>query len=146
MTGFNIEEVAVSESSVTLDFPDVNKATITIARISADTLQDIRKKSVTGKMMDFATKQFIDKIDDEKFLRLYSDVVIIDWTGLKAKHLKELMLCRIPADQEETVVLPTADNKYMLMAKSPTIDSFISSTLQSVALFNEEMEAAEVKK
>ena len=146
MTGFNIEEVAVSEASVTWDFPELDVATITIARISADTLQEIREKSITGKVMNFQTKQFEDKLDDEKFLRAYSDVVILDWTGLKAKHLKKLMLCKIPADQEDTDVLATADNKYMLMAKSPTVDGFISSTLQSVALFNEELEEAEAKK
>ena len=143
---FNIEEVAVSEASVTLDFPEVDGAKITIARISADTLQEIREKSITGKVMNFSTKQFEDKIDDEKFLRAYSDVVILSWTGLKAKHLKKLMLCKIPADQEDTPVLASAANKYMLMAKSPQVDGFISSTLQSVALFNEELEEAETKK
>ena len=35
---FNIEEVAVSEASVTLDFPEVDGAKITIARISAEEL------------------------------------------------------------------------------------------------------------
>lgn len=143
---FNIEDVVVEDATVTLAFPEVPEATITVARVSSDALIDIRTKSTVGKHLNTETKTFEDKIDNEKFLKFYSDVVIKDWTGLKAKHLKRLMLCSIPADKLEEEVECTSVNKNTLMSKSKAVDDFITSTLQSVSIFNQEIEESESKK
>jgi len=143
---FNIEDVIINEATVTLDFPEAEGAKITIARISADTLEEIREKSVIGKQMNFTTKVLEDKLDDKKFTQLYADAVITGWTGLKAKHLKNLMMCRIPADQLENDVECNIVNKAAILSKSQVVDNFISSTLQSVSVFNQELEEEETKK
>jgi len=143
---FNINDVVVDEAKVTLDFPQVKGGKITISRISADRLMEIREKSTIGKTLNPTTKMLEDNIDNEKFLKMYSDDVIDSWSGLKAKDLKNLMLCNIPKGKEEADVLPTKDNKYMLMNKSTLIDTFITDVLQSVSLFNDQYEEEQEKK
>jgi len=79
-------------------------------------------------------------------LEKYSDAVIVSWSGLKLKHLKKLLLCNIPVGKEEEEVACTPENKFILMSKSTVVDSFISSTLQSVTLFNQQTTELEEKK
>lgn len=143
---FNIEDVVIDQASVTLDFPEASGAAITIARIPAETVTAIREKSIIGKVLNQSSKQFEDKLDDDKFLKQYSDVVILGWTGLKGKHLKSLILCVIPSDKLEDEVECNAANKYILMKKSTILDGFISATLQSVSLFNQELDKEDTKK
>ena len=142
----NITDYAVKKAEVTVPFLDLEDVYITIAKLSSEDILAIRKKCSIGKRMNTATKDWEEQIDNEKFLRKYSDEVIIGWKGLKGKHLLELIMINLPEDKLEEDVECTSDNKYALLENSNDVDNFLSAVLNNVAVFNNQIAEQELKK
>ena len=142
----NIGDYTVKDAEVTVDLLDFSDVTVTICRISAEDLMEIREDCTKGRVFNKGSKEFEEKIDNKKFLRLYADAVITNWSGLKGKHLKKLMLINLPEDMLEEDITCNIDNKTELLSRSTEFDDFVTSILGDVVTFNRQLSESEEAK
>jgi len=135
----NISDIAVSKAEVTVPFLGIKDVKITLSKISNEELMDIREQCIIGQKINPKTKVLEEQLDNEKFLRLYADLVIQGWDGLKGKHLSKLLLVNLPDDMADEAVPATSENKFELMSRSTEVDTFITQVLDDVSIFNRQL-------
>jgi len=127
-----------------VDFPDIEGFKIQLRFLKRDELLKIRNSSLTFKF-NKKTRQKEEEVDSTKFIEKYAEKVILDWSGLKVKHLSELFPVdtsgmdqneEIPYDQEEAVVL---------LNNSTIFDQFVTESLNDYELFSNKKMEEEVK-
>jgi len=141
-----ISDYAIKKAEIEVPFLELDNVYITIAKLANEDIIELRKQCSLGKRLNTITKTWEEHIDNERFLRLYADAVIIDWKGLKGKHLLDLLMIKLPAESLEEDVECTSDNKYTLLDSSTDFDSFLTSILGDVTVFNGQIAEQEIKK
>lgn len=124
----NLSSILIPSKSTEVEFPGYPGLLLNLCFLSRDELIKIRKKA-TKQKFDRKTRQPVDEVDDDLFLRLYVDAIVKGWKGFKLAYLVQLM----PVDPSsfknlEDELAFTQDNAYALMKNSPDFDSFVSDT------------------
>jgi len=123
------------EKVVTFDFPGCEGLTFDLTFLSKESNQALYKKCQRPKI-NSRTRQSVDELDEELFLKLYVKAIIKGWAGFKKKYLKELVLVDIPNNEEEDLLAYTDDNALELMKASVTLDNWISEVISDLGNFS----------
>ena len=128
MIDLNLSAILIPSKTTEVEFPGYPNFKLSLCFLSRDELVKIRKKATKTKF-DRKTRQPIDEVDDDLFLRLYVDAIVKGWSGFKLKYLTQLMPIDATGfkDLEDELAF-TADNAFALMKNSPDFDSFVSDT------------------
>lgn len=142
----DLKSLISAEKTIKMDFPGIEGFKITLAYLSRDELQKIRKKC-TVMNINKKTRKPEEEVDDELFANVYIKSVIKDWEGLKAKHLVELL--PIEADSvanEEEDVPYNEENARTLMRDSFVFDAWVTEVISDVSNFNKDSMRKNAKK
>src|SRR5210317_2586630 len=85
-----IKNLVAKETSTWVDFPDIDGFEVNIRFLNREDLMKIRNASLTYKF-NKRTRQREEEIDNDRFLENYAERAIINWKGLKVKHMPALM-------------------------------------------------------
>ena len=130
----DLNSMLLPEKTVTFDFPGCDGFTVDLAFLSKESNQTIYKKCQRTQI-DPKTRQPFEKFDDDLFLSIYVKSILKDWSGLKLKYLKELVLVSVPEDQEEDELEFTEENALSLMKNSVVFDNWISEVISDLGNF-----------
>ena len=90
-----IASLHAQETTVDVEFPDIEGFVISLAYLNRDDLMKIRNRSLSYKF-NKRTRQREEEIDNDKFLEEYTKRAIKGWKGLYVKNLPQLL----PIDME----------------------------------------------
>ena len=130
-----LQSLLTPEKQVTVDYPGYDGFEITVAFLSREEVIKIRKRCTVTKF-DKRTRQPVDELDEDLFLKTYVNSVIKGWKGLKFRYLQELMLVDLSSVPDLDAELAyTEDNALILMKNSQEVDTFITEITGSLTNF-----------
>jgi len=121
----DLKDLMVDSKSVWLDFPECPGFEIEIANLSRKELISLRKNCTTNKM-DRQTRQYIETVDEAKFVKQFTQKIIKNWKGFKLKYLESLVLVDL-GDNDPDEELPfTLENAEHLVENSTEFDGWVN--------------------
>jgi hypothetical protein len=130
-----LKSMMVKDTSTWVEFPDIAGFKINLRFVSREDLLKIRSASLSYKF-NKRTRQREEEIDSAKFLENYAERAIAGWTGLKIKHLPNLLPVDISGMNPEETVEYTEEDAVDLLTNSPVFDQFVTDTLNDFEQFS----------
>jgi hypothetical protein len=130
-----IKSMLVKESSIWVDFPDIDGFAVNLRYINREDLLKIRNASLTYKF-NKRTRQKEEEVDSAKFIEHYAEKAIADWRGLKVKHLPLLLPVDITGMNGNDTIDYSEEEAVELLKNSTTFDQFVSDSLNDFEQFS----------
>lgn len=135
MSGISLQSLLTAEKVVEVDYPGFDGFKLKVAFLSREEIIKIRKKCTVTKF-DKRTRQPVDELDEELFLKTYVSAIIKGWSGLKFKYLQDLMLVDLSTVEDvEKELEYNQDNALVLMKNSQELDGFVTDITSNLANF-----------
>lgn len=133
MSQFSLKSLLVPSKDLEVEYPGMPEFKVSIAFLSRETLQNIRKKSTKTT---FKNRQAVEELNDELFLELYVKASVKGWKGLKLKFLEQLAPVDLIGQDPEAELEFSEENALYLMKNSTNFDSFISEQVTDLGNFS----------
>jgi len=135
MSVITLQSLLTPEKVVEVDYPGFEGFKLKVAFLSREEIVKIRKKCTVTKF-DKRTRQPVDELDEELFLKTYVSAIIKGWSGLKFKYLQDLMLVDLSTVEDvEKELEYNQDNALVLMKNSQELDGFVTDITSNLANF-----------
>lgn len=133
MTTLSLKNLLVPSKSLEVEYPGMPDFKLSLAFLSRETLQTIRKKA---SKTTFKNRQPVEELNDELFLELYVKATVKGWTGLKLKYLEQLAPVDLSGQDLEAELAYSEENALFLMKNSSNFDSYISEQVTDLGNFS----------
>lgn len=133
MTALSLKNLLVPSKSLEVEYPGMPDFKLSLAFLSRETLQTIRKKA---SKTSFKNRQPVEELNDELFLELYVKATIKGWAGLKLKYLEQLAPVDLSGQDLEAELAYSEENALFLMKNSSNFDSYISEQVTDLGNFS----------
>ena len=135
MSVISLQSLLTPEKVVEVGYPGFEGFKLKVAFLSREEIIKIRKKCTVTKF-DKRTRQPVDELDEELFLKTYVSAIIKGWSGLKFKYLQDLMLVDLSTVEDvEKELEYNQDNALVLMKNSQELDGFVTDITSNLANF-----------
>jgi len=128
----SLKTLLVPSKALDVEYPGMPDFTISLAFLSRETLQNIRKKATKTT---FKNRQPVEELNDDLFLELYVKASIKGWSGLKLKYLEQLVPVDLTGQDPAAELEYNEENALYLMKNSTNFDSFISEQVTDLGNF-----------
>lgn len=133
MSNISLKSLLVPSKNIEVEYPGMPGFVVSVAFLSRETLQNIRKKSTKTT---FKNRQPVEELNDELFLELYVKASVKGWSGLKMSYLEQLAPIELgDADPDECLEY-TEENALQLMKASTNFDAFVSEQVTDLGNFS----------
>lgn len=132
MTALSLKNLLVPSKSLEVEYPGMPDFKLSLAFLSRETLQTIRKKA---SKTSFKNRQPVEELNDELFLEIYVKATVKGWTGLKLKYLEQLAPVDLSGQDLEAELAYSEENALFLMKNSSNFDSYISEQVTDLGNF-----------
>jgi len=139
-----IKNLIAEQSSVWVEYPDVDGFEINLKYLTREDLMKIRNSSLTYKF-NKRTRQREEEIDNDRFLENYAEKAILGWKGLRVKHMPALMPVDISGIDGEDDIEYSNEDATELLKNSTVFDQFITDTMNDFEQFSKKKAEADVK-
>lgn len=129
-----LQDLMVDTKTAWIEFPGCPGFEVKVANLSRKELIALRKRCVQTKF-DRKTRQPEEILNEEKFIREFSEATIKDWKGLKLKYLEDLLLVDLGANDPNTTLPYDADQAEILVQNSTEFDTWINEVVFDLANF-----------
>lgn len=131
----SLQSLLTPSKKVEVDYPDKPGFKVTIAFLSREELVKLRKSCITTKF-DRKSRQPVEELNEDLFIKNYVSSVVKGWTGLKYSYLQDLMLVDLSSIKDLNEELEyTDENALILMKNSNEFDGFITDVTSDLANF-----------
>lgn len=131
----SLQSLLTPQKVVELDYPGYEDFKLKIAFLSREEIIKIRKRCTVTKF-DKRSRQPLDELDEELFLKAYVAAVVKGWSGLKFRYLQELMLVDLSSVPDLDGELEyNEENALVLLKNSPDVDRFITEVTGDLSNF-----------
>jgi hypothetical protein len=139
-----IASVVAKNSSVWVDYPDIDGFSVQLTYLTREDLVKIRNKSLIFKW-NKRTRQREEEIDNDKFLESYAEKAIKSWKGLKVKHLPVLMPADITKMDAEEAIEHSIEEANSLLKNSSEFDQFVTDSMSDFEQFSKKKKETDEK-
>ena len=129
----SLKSLLTPSKTVEFDYPGLDGFKVKLCYLSREELVKLRNRCVS-QVFNKKTRQFEEKIDDDKFLKEYTSGVIKGWSGLKLKFLKHLLLVNEVEDEEYELPF-NEENVEILMKNSGDFDQWVTEMVGDLENF-----------
>jgi len=129
----SLKTLLVPSKALEVEYPGMPDFKISLAFLSRETLQTIRKKATKTT---FKNRQPVEELNDDVFLELYVKNSIKGWSGLKLKYLEQLAPVDLTGQDANAELEYNEENALYLMKNSTNFDSFISEQVTDLGNFS----------
>lgn len=123
-----LKKLMVDTKSAWVEYPGLRDFTIEIVNLSRPELVKLRKSCLITKF-DKKTRQPVESLDEDKFIRDFSRAVIKDWKGFKVKYLEELVLVDLEGQDMEADIPYSQDEAEELIKNSGDFDTWVNEAV-----------------
>jgi hypothetical protein len=132
-----IRNLVAKETTTWVDFPDIDGFQVNLRYLTREDLMKIRNQSLTYKF-NKRTRQREEEIDNDKFLDHYAEKAIVDWKGLKVKHLPVLLPVDISSMDANENIDYSEEEALELLRSSTVFDQFVTDAMNDFEQFSKQ--------
>lgn len=118
----------VDTKSAWVEFPGCDGFEVEIVNLSRKELISLRKRCVHTKF-DRKTRQPEEVLDEDKFVREFTQATIKDWKGFKLKYLEDLLLVDLKNNDPETELPYDLEQAQVLIQNSTEFDTWVNEVV-----------------
>lgn len=130
----NISKLIVRSKTAEIEYPGLSGFQITLAYLTREELQKMRKKCTVNKL-NRVTRQMEEDVDSDMFNSLYVKAAIKGWRGLKFSHLAKLLPVDLSGVNPEEEVPYSPEDAEELVKSSIDFDTFLNSAINNLENF-----------
>jgi hypothetical protein len=124
----DLKKLVVDTKSVWVDFPGLSGFSVEVANLSRKELNNLRKRCTVQKF-DRKTRQVVESLDEEKFVKEFSIATVKNWKGLSLSNLETLLLIDTTGQDMSTELEFTEDNAETLVSSSNEFDTWLNEVV-----------------
>ena len=87
----DLKSLLVDSKTTWAEFPGLSGFEVELANLSRKELMNLRKKCTSSKF-NRKTRAFEESLDDDKFVKEFTEATVKGWRGLKLSYLEDLIL------------------------------------------------------
>ena len=111
-----------------VEFPGLDGFEVELANLSRKELVNLRKKCTTNKF-NRKTRGFEESLDEDKFVKEFSEATIKNWKGLKLSYLEDLVLVDLKNQDLDKELDFSSENAQLLVENSSEFDNWLNEVV-----------------
>jgi len=123
-----LTDLMVDTKSAWVEFPGCDGFEVEIVNLSRKELIALRKRCVHTKF-DRKTRQPEEVLDEDKFVREFTQATIKGWKGFKLKYLEDLLLVDLKNNDPETELPYDQEQAQVLIQNSTEFDTWVNEVV-----------------
>lgn len=140
-----LKKLMVDSKSVWMDFPGLDGFSVEVANLSRKELTGLRKKCTTNKF-DRKSRQLMENLDDDKFVKEFTKSTVKNWKGLTVQNLETLLLIDSENQDPTAEVDYSEENAEVLVQNSTEFDTWLNEVVFDLENFRSESKGRSPKK
>ena len=124
----DLKSLLVDSKTTWAEFPGLDGFEVELANLSRKELVNLRKKCTSNKF-NRKTRAFEESLDDEKFVKEFSDATVKGWKGLKLSYLEDLILVDLENQDLTKEMEYTIENALVLVENSSEFDNWLNEVV-----------------
>ena len=140
----DLKSLLVDSKTTWAEFPGLSGFEVELANLSRKELTKIRKKCTTNKF-NRKTRAFEESLDDEKFVKEFTEATVKGWRGLKLAYLEDLILVDLKGQNANTEMDFSLENAHVLVENSSEFDNWLNEVVFDLENFRSKESAESTK-
>ena len=130
----SIGSLLTASKTLSMEYPDFEGWTVELTYLSREELMKVRNRCLKQKF-NKKTRAFEEVLDEDLFLTNYVNAVIKGWSGLKYKHLSELVLVDLGDTDPQADCEYSQENAEILLKNSANFDTWVTECVGELENF-----------
>ena len=123
-----LKSLLVDSKTTWVEFPGLDGFEVELANLSRKDLIALRKRCTQNKF-NRKTRAFEEVLDDDKFVKEFTDATVKEWKGLRLKYLEDLVLVELGSNEPESMLPYTEENAQQLVENSNEFDNWLNEVV-----------------
>ena len=123
-----LKSLLVDSKTTLVEFPGLDGFEVELANLSRKELVALRKKC-TQQKFNRKTRAFEETLDDDKFVKEFTNATVKGWKGLQLGFLEDLVLVDLKNQDTSTLLEYTEDNALLLVENSSEFDNWLNEVV-----------------
>ncbi len=123
-----LKSLLVDSKTTWVEFPGLDGFEVELANLSRKELIALRKRCTANKF-NRKTRAFEEVLDDDKFIKEFTNATVKGWKGLRLKYLEDLLLVDISKQKPEELMPYTEENALILVENSNEFDNWLNEVV-----------------
>ena len=124
----DLKSLLVDSKTTWVEFPGLDGFEVELANLSRKELIALRKRCTQNKF-NRKTRAFEEVLDDDKFVKEFTEATVKKWKGLKLKYLEDLVLVELGSNEPESMLPYTDENAQQLVENSNEFDNWLNEVV-----------------
>ena len=140
----DLKNLLVDSKTTWVEFPGLDGFEVELANLSRKELVALRKRCTQNKF-NRKTRQFEESLDDNKFIKEFTQATVKGWKGLKLKYLEDLVLVDIKGEDPSAELPFNDENSQLLVENSNEFDNWLNEVVFDLENFRTQEEEKDSK-
>ena len=123
-----LKSLLVDSKTTWVEFPGLDGFEVELANLSRKELVALRKKC-TQQKFNRKTRAFEETLDDDKFVKEFTNATVKGWKGLQLGFLEDLVLVDLKSQDPSTLLEYTEENALLLVENSSEFDNWLNEVV-----------------
>jgi hypothetical protein len=132
-----LKSLLVDSKTTWVEFPGLDGFEVELANLSRKELVALRKRCTQNKF-NRKTRQFEEQLDDNKFVKEFTEATVRGWKGLKLKYLEDMILVDLKGQDSDADLDYTEENAQVLVENSTEFDNWLNEVVFDLENFRTE--------
>ena len=139
----DLKSLLVDSKTTWVEFPGLDGFEVELANLSRKELIALRKRCTQNKF-NRKTRAFEEVLDDDKFVKEFTEATVKSWKGLRLAYLEDLVLVELGSNEPNSLLPYTDENAQQLVENSNEFDNWLNEVVFDLENFRS-AEQAKVK-
>jgi len=134
-----LKSLLVDSKTTWVEFPGLDGFEVELANLSRKELVNLRKRCVQNKF-NRKTRSFEESLDENKFVKEFTNSTVKGWKGLKLEFLEDLLLVDLKGQDPSQELEYSIDNAESLVENSSEFDNWLNEVVFDLENFRTKKE------
>ena len=123
-----LKNLLVDSKTTWVEFPGLDGFEVELANLSRKELVALRKKCTQNKF-NRKTRAFEESLDDDKFVKEFTNATVKGWKNLQLGYLEDLLLVNLEGQNTTSFLDYTEENALLLVENSSEFDNWLNEVV-----------------
>jgi hypothetical protein len=123
-----LKNLIIDSKAAWVEFPGMPGFSIEVVNLSRKELLKLRKRC-TSQKFDRKSRQLVEALDEERFVKEFTDATIKNWKGLTLEYLESLVLVNTEGKDPKSEIPYSQESAEILVATSTEFDTWLNEVI-----------------